>query len=191
MKILFLIILSCATLFSTTINTSLLKIHATLLPKIYLMQYDLNNKIKDNTIRLTILYNQSTYKDAKTLKYMIEHKYNKHIKKYKLAVNILMYNSKKHINTNVYYLLPSSKKDIKDAVKLAKEDNALTFSYLKDDLKDGVMCSLSVAKKIKPILNLKAIKDNDISFRPILIKISSIYHHTYTNLISKLNEFLV
>lgn len=175
MKTLILFLTLATSLFALSINDSLLKVHSTLVPKIYLMDYKFKDKLKNNAISIAIMYKQNEYQDAKRLKGMIDSKYENGIKSYAVEAKLVNY---KNINTaeaNIYYLFPSKSKNIKAVVNKAATNDALTFSYNRDDLKHGVMISLNVSKKIKPLLNLKAIKTYKIALRPVLIDISSIY----------------
>ena len=61
----------------------------------------------------------------------------------------------------------------------------MTFSYLESDLKYGVMLSVKIGANVKPIINLEAIKANNITLRPILLDISLIYRK-----LSKKSDFL-
>jgi len=173
-------------MFGFNINESLLKVHATLVPKISLMDYQFKNKLKNNTITIAIMYKNSEYKDALLLKNKINSRYKNGIKSYKVRSKIVPYSDIKSTNVNMYYLFPARSTDIKRAIKQAKLNTALTFSYLEEDLKYGVMISLNVSKKIKPILNLNAIKTNKISFRPVLIDISNIYIEKSAQIIDNL-----
>ncbi len=175
MKLLILYFTLCISLFATTINDSLLQIHATLLPKIYLMDYSYKDKIDNNTIVIGILYNRVDYSSALSLKEKIDEKYTNGIKDYSIETKLIPYYQSNKDSANIYYLFPTKTKQIKKIIKKANIEKALTFSYLKDDLKHGVMISLNIGSKVKPILNLSAIKTNEISFRPILLKISKIY----------------
>ena len=141
------------------------------------MDYDLKTKINKNTIFITLFYNQSDYKSAQSLKQNIETKYEDGLGKYSLSIKLVLYSEKNidNLNSNLYYLFPATKKEIQEVLKVAKKTKALTFSYNDDDLKYGVMSSVLIATKVKPILNLDAIKSNDITLRPILLKISKIY----------------
>ncbi len=175
MKTLILLLTLTSSIFALTINDSLLKVHATLVPKIYLMDYKFKDKLQNNTITIAIMYEANEYRDAKELQKKIQNKYKNGIKSYKIEATLVNYRNIQTARANIYYLLPSKSKEIKSVVKKAASENALTFSYLKDDLKYGVMISLNVSKKIKPLLNLKAIKENKIALRPVLIDISTIY----------------
>ena len=139
------------------------------------MDYQYKEKIKDNTIAIAIMHTASEYKEARKLKNMIEDKYKNGIAKYKIKPILVNYKDIHKAKVNLYYLLPTNKENVLNIVKQASTQQAITFSYRKDALKYGVMISLDIAKKIKPLLNLKAIKKNNITFRPMLIKISTIF----------------
>ena len=181
MKIFIIFIIFTTSLFSVTINDSLLKIHATLVPKLYLMDHAYKEKITNNSITIALLYNQTNYKNALTLKNSIDSKYANGIQSYKIKTQIVPYSKMDKTKANIYYLFPTNRVNIKKVIQKAKSTQSLTFSYLKDDLKYGVMISLNVGNRVKPILNLNAIKLYNISFRPMLLNISSIYSDKITN----------
>jgi len=175
MKAILLFLILTSSIFALSINDSLLKVHATLVPKIYLMDYKFKDKLKNNTIIIAIMYERHDYKHAKKLQELIESRYKDGIKHYNVAAKLVNYKNIANTEANIYYLLPSNSKIIKKVVDKAASRDALTFSYLNDDLKHGVMISLNVSKKIKPLLNLEAIKTHKITLRPVLINISTIY----------------
>ena len=175
MKTLILLLTLTSSIFALSINDSLLKVHATLVPKIYLMDYKFKDKLKNNTITIAIMYKDNEYQDAKRLKGLIKHKYENGIKSYNVDPILVNYKNIKTAEANIYYLLPAKSKEIIKVVQKAATNDALTFAYLRDDLEHGVMISLNVSKKIKPLLNLTAIKTHNIALRPVLIDISAIY----------------
>ena len=163
-------------LFASNINDSLLKVHATLVPKIPLMDYKFQKKCSKHNIKIVLLYDKINYKDALSLKSKIDIKYNNGIKAYNVAVSLVEYKNLNEDTVNIYYLLPTTKtQHIKEVVKIAKKNNSLTFSYLKDYLKYDIMFSINIGSKIKPVINLDAIRRCGVTFRPILLKISKIY----------------
>jgi len=175
MKIILLIIAIVSSAFSLTINESMLKVHSVLVPKILLMDYKIKDKLQNSTIKIAIMYKNSEYKYASSLKNKIDIRYKNGIKSYKITTKLVRYKNIKNVDANIYYLFPSNEKDVQNTVKQAYKNNALTFAYLKDDLKYGIMISLNVSKKIKTVLNLDAVKKYEISLRPMLIEISNIY----------------
>ena len=175
MKILLTLLFIFNTLFALTINESLLNIHAMLVPKIPLMDYKFKEKLNQDAISIIIFYDKINYKSAKLLKRKIDVKYTDGIKEHPIKVKLVSYNKVKmvrNLKANIYYLLPSNQKNIKNVLRSAKENSSLTFSYLKHTLKDGCMISLNIGKRVKPIINLEAIKSNNISLRPVLLDIS-------------------
>jgi len=187
MKLLFTLILVYTSTFALTINDSLLKIHATLLPKIYLMDYKYSNKFIDNSIVIAIAYNKREYKNALSLKNKIDTKYHHNIKNHNIKTKIVLYKNIKRTKANIYYLLPAKKRDILNTIETARKNDALTFSYLKDDLKYGVMLSVVIGEKVQPIINIDAIKMEHINLRPILLKISTIYKQSSDRLLLNYN----
>jgi hypothetical protein len=165
------------TVFALSINESLLNIHATLVPKIPLMDYKFREKLNEDAISIIIFYDKINYKSAKLLKRKIDARYTNGIKEHPVEVTLISYkraNIVKNLKANIYYLMPSSKSSTKNVLKYAKQNNAITFSYLRHTLNEGCMISLNIGKKVKPIINLEAIKSNNISLRPVLLNISEI-----------------
>jgi len=191
MKYLILLFLFTTTIFGLSINESLLKVHAVLVPKIYMMDYEFKQKLHDNSIVIALLYDKKSYKSAISLKNKIDLKYKNGIKKYSVKIDLVPYHEVSNIKANIYYLFPTDAKNIKQVVKIANYNHALTFSYLEDDLKHGIMLSLKVGNKVKPIINLNATKSNEITFRPVLLKISKIYIGHKDNMINFNNRSLI
>jgi len=77
--------------FALSINESLLKIHAVLLPKIVLMDYNFENKLRDNTITIAILYDANEYKRAVLLKEELQNRYQNRIKNYTIKTALLYF----------------------------------------------------------------------------------------------------
>ncbi|MDQ7044826.1 MAG: YfiR/HmsC family protein [Sulfurimonas sp.] len=173
----FLFLLSLALpVFATSINESLLKVHSILVPKLYLMDYQYKGKITNNTIKIAIIYKKSDYQAAKTLENLIHKKYTKGIQSFAIKAFLINYENITNTDANIYYLFPSSESDINKAIGYANGEDALTFSYQSSDLQYGVMISVNVEHKIKPILNLLAIQTSRINLRPVLMRISNIYY---------------
>ena len=175
MRSLFIVFILAVSLFGGNINETLLKIHATLLPKIYLMDYNFKDKLVGNAITIAILYKSSDYQDAKKMQTFIDERYKKGLKSYEIKTVLVNYKDIESAKANIYYLFPNTKKQIKKVVAQASRYQALTFSYRTEDLKYGVMISLSIEKRIKPVLNLEAVRLHNISLRPVLIDISYIF----------------
>ena len=140
------------------------------------MDYKFKEKTNNNSIVIAILYNKFEYDYAQSLKNKIISKYPNGIKSYTIKTKLINYNELEYSDANIYYLFHTDSINIEKVINKASKLKALTFSYLKDDLKYGVMISLNVSTKIKPMLNLNAIRANGITLRPVLLNISKIYN---------------
>ncbi len=189
MKALLLLAIFLSSLFAHSINESLLNIHATVVPKLSLMDYQFKQKLDNNSISIIIYYDSIDYKDARKLKDKIDIKYSDGLKGHPVNTKLITYTQKDSLRANIYYLFPSNKQNIKKTLKKANDNNAMTFSYSSDALSDGCMISLDIGTKVKPIINLDAIKSNDISIRPVLLDISNIYYSKNLDLLDMFSLF--
>ena len=173
------IIFIVTNLYTSTLNNTLLEIHATLIPKILLLQNNIKQNINDQTINITIVYDQNNYKDMKFLKQAIKTKFPDGVSGYKIDIKTTEYESFKkcYNNTHLVYMLPSSRENIEMIVKAHKAYKVVTFAYDKKYLSSDVMFSVHLDREVKPIINLKAVKSSGISFRPILLSISKVYEN--------------
>jgi hypothetical protein len=147
------------------------------MPKVLLLEHNIEKKIKKNKIHITIAYEESNYHDMKFLKKAIEDKYSNGISGYEIVVDFIDYNNFKkcNINTNMLYIFPSSQENINKLIKEYRLCNAITFASQKEYLKNNAMISIDVGKKVKPIVNLDAVRSSGISFKPVLLSISKVF----------------
>jgi hypothetical protein len=159
-------------------DNAILKVQATILPKIVFMDYGFKEKIYDNKILIEIICDINNNSDAVKFKQMILDKYKDGINGYKIEINIV--NSvdinKKLNKKTIYYLFPTTKNKIKQIINSLQYSNAIIFSFDKEDLSYGSNISINIGKKIKPILNMSALKKKNISLKEALINISEIYY---------------
>jgi hypothetical protein len=136
------------------------------------MDYEFEDKIFNNEIVIAIYSEQTQHQDAIELKNKILSKYQNGIKDYTIRCEIISYNEKKYIQSNIVYLFPTTAEKIIQTTKMVKKFKPITFSYLEEDLKNNVMLSVNISSNVKPIINLDVIKNSNITLRPILLKIS-------------------
>jgi hypothetical protein len=146
-----------------------------MLPKIFLMDYAHEQKCERGVLTINLLHEKSHFNNARSLQKMINSKYQNKIGSYTIEVNLIAYEDMQNSSGNIFYMFPSSEKNIKDAIFVAKRNSAITFAYLEDNLRYGAMISINVGVQVKPILNLEAIRANEITFRPLLLDISLIF----------------
>lgn len=170
------------TLFALQINESLLQVHATLFPKTILMDYQFEKKLHEGAITIAILYEEGDYRYAVKLQEMVEAKYRQGVKNIPVRVLLSSYDrlQKKAPAATAYYLFPASDSSIKAAVALANNHSSLSFVYDENDLMMGAMISVKITDKVKPYINVDALKDEGISLRPILLNISELFFQPHS-----------
>ncbi len=183
MKALFLIFIFFSmntTLLAQHLKDNLMQIHATLIPKMLMMDYDFKKRLVDNTISIAIIYKNTQQKnDALALKRYLYAKYPNGFQGHKIALEFISYKKIPHTQKHsLYYFLPSSAQQIKKAVSIVNQHEALSFAYNDKDLKYGIMLSVKITNKVKPIINVDALKKTQVTLRPVLLKVAEIYFQT-------------
>ena len=147
------------------------------MPKVLLLEKNIEQKIKNKTINIVIAYEKSNYKEMKYLTQEINKEYPDGISGYDIKISHFRYRDFKKcdINAEVLYILPSSEKNIKTVVEGYNSCKAITFASKKEYLRYKAMISIDVGKKVKPIVNLMAIKNSGIRFKPVLLSISKVF----------------
>lgn len=179
MRKLFFIFAVVANLFARAGDYSnvVLQMHANILPKLVLMDLKFKEKLIDSKLVITILYNNGDKFVAKKLKDFIHEKYPNGIKNIEIDIRLVQYDEfiDKRDKSTLVYLLDSFENRVIKIIDLAKELKVITFANDKSYLNFGVNMSLDIDKKVRPFINLKAMKENNISPRPTLLKISKLY----------------
>lgn len=176
MKKIFIVLFAFGTLLAGNYNKTLTTLHAKIFHKIILLDKDLKTKVVDGHVIIHILYEESDYYDAKNfrdlIKKFIEIKYP-----YPSKIKLVEYKNIQKIKTSTaLFLLDSSKKSIREAVEVSKKLKVISYSYNPDFLELGVVLSLDVGKTIKPYINFNSVKENQLRFNPIIIRISKGYN---------------
>lgn len=174
---LFILLLLIAFPAKATINDVLLQIHATLLPKTVLMDYQFARKLVNNAIAIGIVCEKKDLFYAERLSGYILAKYKNGIKDYPVEVKIFYYDELPNYLTSstIFYLMPASSAAIRTALE-SIQDERLIFAFNPSDLRLGAVVSVRVQHKIKPVINIDALKKRNISLRPVIMKISKMYY---------------
>jgi hypothetical protein len=172
------LVLSVPPVVSATLSDDLLRIHATLLPKTILMDYKFKQKLAGNTILIHLLCRSANNFSAHKLRRYIQDKYKDGINGMPVDVSILNYDEVigQLPPASLYYLFPAAPGQITSALKKIQPQERLVFAYDPEDLQYGAQIGLHIGRKIKPILNVDALKAGGITLRPALIKISELYY---------------
>jgi hypothetical protein len=177
-------------LLAENLKDDLIRIHATLIPKIMMMDYDFKKRLVNNEIFIAVVYKNAQQKnDALALKRYMKAKYPNGFQNHKISLEFISFKNIHLANKHsLYYILPSSEKEIKDAIDICNKQDALSFSYNFKDLKYGVILSVKITNKVKPVINVDALKKTQITVRPVLLKVAEIYFQTSRIMIEKYDK---
>ncbi|MDD2790422.1 MAG: hypothetical protein PHU40_07130 [Sulfurimonas sp.] len=155
-----------ATLFASGVyNQNILNIQAKVFPKIILSDNHLEDKLQDNSVVLTILYEEIDANAAQILKKSIEKNYPS-LKNYKLEVILTKYNDFKSDRlSSSYFFLLGDTKQITQISNVLTTKSRLSFAYDDRYLDFGVIFGLKMSSKIDILLNLKKLKESKIELQ--------------------------
>ncbi|WP_297432002.1 hypothetical protein [Sulfurimonas sp.] len=158
-------ILFVQVLFGYNYNSLLLKADATIFPKIMLMDKKIKNKLIDNKIIYTIVYDQCDYETAIHVKEYIENTFQKYMDRYPYKVDLAEFS---HLSlatkASAFYVLKSSTENIKKAANIARQKGIISFSYDINNLKYDLLFSLVIENSTILYLNKEYLHTNNIDF---------------------------
>ncbi len=173
-KIFFIIFLKFSLFANSVYNINFLDFQAKVFPKIILLDNNFEDKLLENSVVLTILYEEIDYSAVEILKDKIEKEY-KSLKYYNLKVNVLKYSE---FNTNklstAYILLLGKDKKILEISKILSSNSRLTFAYDNSYLDLGVIFGLSITSKVDILLNIEALKNSKIELQNSIFSVVKI-----------------
>lgn len=163
------ILLPIIFLFVTKLFPSDILIDSKIFPAI--IKYDLNidKKLINNRIKITIVYHSALEAKAEKLKSLI-------LKKYDFDIELLSENNISNLKeTSAMYLFELDREDLQKVLSFAKKREVITFANKLDMLEYGVAISISNQRRPKPIINKRVIRSSNISLSSTLLKASVIY----------------
>ena len=167
---------------ASLLRQDLLRIHASIIPKTVFMDYDFQKRLVNGKIAVCILSKQNDMPQAGEVARYIHKLYEKGINGIEITTNVVSY--EKFIKSScpgatIFYILPAGRETMEQAIdKIGK--SGLIFTYSPRYLKYGAHVSLKIRYRVKPVINLEALKKNGISLRPALLRISDIYSPSTT-----------
>ena len=173
-KIFFIIFLQFSLFANSVYNINFLDFQAKVFPKIILLDNNFEDKLLENSVVLTILYEEIDYSVVESLKDKIEKEY-KSLKDYNLKVNSLKYSE---FNANklstAYILLLGKDEKILEISKILSSNSRLTFAYDNSYLDLGVIFGLSITSKVDILLNIEALKNSKIELQNSIFSVVKI-----------------
>ncbi len=169
-KIFFIIFLQFSLFANSVYNINFLDFQAKVFPKIILLDNNFEDKLLENSVVLTILYEEIDY----SLKDKIEKEY-KSLKDYNLKVNSLKYSEfNRNKLSTAYILLLGKDEKILEISKILSSNSRLTFAYDNSYLDLGVIFGLSITSKVDILLNIEALKNSKIELQNSIFSVVKI-----------------
>lgn len=173
-KILLIIFLELSLFANSVYNSNILDLQSKVFPKIILLDNNFEDKLVENSVVLTILYEEIDYDVVEILKDKIEKEYNS-LKDYNLEVNSLKYSEFDINNLSTAYIFLIGKEDkISEISKILTNKNRLSFAYNNSYLDLGVIFGLSITSKVDIFLNLEALKNSKIELQNSIFSVVKI-----------------
>ena len=177
--ILLIMLLYCASSQAAVIRDDLLRIHAAIVPRIAMMDYDFEKKLVNKNIAITVLFSGHERLYAWRFQQYLKKKYPNGINGHLITTKLIPYSEflkkKTPPPTTIFYIMPGPSKERRMAIKKINEDR-LIFSYDPKGLELGAHISLHVRYRVNPVVNLESIKKSNITLRPAILKISDIFY---------------
>jgi hypothetical protein len=154
----------------------MLKIQAKIAPRIVLMS-KINDHLTSGTIHIVIVYDDPEKKEyAIKLKEQMLYNYPNGLSKRALNISLIQADAFASApKGSLVFLCQISAQKIEKIVKLTQHQGVITMAFSEVAMASGVMASLHVSRYVKPILNVAAAHDANITFDPTLLSISKIY----------------
>lgn len=170
MKIIFLILLNITILFSFEYDSLVMRAQASIFPKLILLDKNIASKTSDDSILISIVYNDNERLEAIEVKELIDKKYKGGISNYKLNIKLANINDISYSEkSSAYYILNAKGKEA--LIRHAIDTKTICFSYSSLDFKHKSLLSVSLKEKTYIYLNGEALKEYKINFIPIVYKI--------------------
>lgn len=167
-----ILMMSSKTLYAFDYDPLLIRAQASIFPKIVLLDKDLDKKVLEDKIVISILHGDGEYQVANEIKALIEKQYKKNLGKSRLEINIVDYEAFDDIAMSTAYFILKGASLYRDKVTAyAASKQRLVFCYDYKDFDNNALVSVLVREKTYIYLNKKAIHDYDIKFLPLFYKI--------------------
>lgn len=156
--------------FAYNYDDVLLKAQASIFPKIMLLDKKLSSKLVDGKIVYTIIYDKSDYLTAVEIKDFINTKFKGHLDKYAYKINLVEFDNFSYTTeASAIYVLKLDKY-IKQIADIARAKGVISFSYDINNLRQGLMFSLSIEKSTVLYLEKENLYTNHVDFVDSLLQ---------------------
>ncbi len=169
-KILFLYLTLVNLVFAYTYDDIVLKAQASIFPKIILLDKKIENKLIDNKIVYTIIYDKTDHLTALSIESFINKNFKGKLDKYEYKVNLVDFRDfSADTEASAVYVL-NLNEQIDKIAKISKQKGIISFSYDINNLRKGLMFSLVIEKSTVLYLEKETLFTEKIDFVDALLQ---------------------
>lgn len=156
-------------------DENIMKLEAIAYPKIVFADQNISDKLVDNTIVITILYDELDILAAKQFKRYIDNEYTK-LGNYDINITLQAYTqlSSDQPLSSAYICLLSKPQTIKRVSIFLNQNARITFAYAESELDYGVLMGLTIRATTQLIINHQSLKDSRIVLDEHLFKVAKL-----------------
>lgn len=155
---------------------TLLKAHAKLLPKIMLLDKSLEKKLVNGKVKIIVVCGSKDMQTASEFKKLMAEAYQGRLMQFPLEIEVVDVNALDLVKeASALYILSLGDEQMAKAVKLAKKEGIISFSYNHDALSEGVLVSVRLETKTVIYFNRSAWEPDEIALRPEFFKVARAY----------------
>lgn len=163
-------------LYGAGYESTVLKAHAKILPKIMMLDKSLDKKLVEGKVKIVVLTGPKDKQAASEFRNGVMDAYQGRLLQFPLEVEIV------DINTldlskpaSAVYVLSLGEEQMAKAVKLAKKEGIISFSYNHEALSEGVLISVRLESKTVIYFNRLVWEPDAIALRPEFFKVVRAY----------------
>jgi len=157
--------LTYSLLLAYTYNDLLLKTQASIFPKIITLDKNIQTKLINNTIVLSIIYEKDDFFTAKKIKDIIENSFADTIEGYALKVNLIEVSQlSSTIQATAFYVLNLSDNALQKVAQIATHNHIMTFSYDLNNLRKGLLFSITMEQSTTFYVNKENLQNEKVDF---------------------------
>jgi len=178
-KILFLYLVLVNIAFGYSYDDLLLKAQASIFPKIVTLDKKIDEKLIDGKIVYTIIYDETDYITASSIKKFINDNFQGHLDTYEYEINLVNFsNFSEQTETSAIYVL-NLRDHIEKIAAIAIKKGIVSFSYDINNLNKGLMFSLVIEKSTVIYLKKENLYTSKIDFVDALLQMVKFVEKDY------------
>lgn len=168
-KVVFLYLTLISIVFGYDYDELILKAQASIFPKIILLDKKIENKLIDNKIVYTIVYDKEDYLTALSIKEFINNNFDGRLDIYDYKIDLVDFEEfSQQTDSSAVYVL--NLKNIDKIAAIATNKGIISFSYDINNLKKGLMFSLVIEKSTVLYLEKETLYTDKIQFVDALLQ---------------------